>query len=232
MSLQLWRPLITNKLTQPFGANLACVRNDGKIVAKRGGTCPVNSKEFYPTIGMKGHNGLDYSAWSGEPIFHCANFAGKIKTEVDSMGGIGVDVISLKPVTVKFQEGTRYTTYKGYIKCRYWHLKAPVGHDGKVVKLGDTIGLADNTGASSGDHLHFGIKKCDKYGNATEKGNGYYGAFDPWPFMNNDTDAKSAAEYLNVPPLPLSAQERKEMLSQLSILSQLLNALLELKRKL
>lgn len=176
--------------------------------------------KYYPSVGMEGHNGLDFAAWHGEPIYHCATFDGTMYTEKDNAGGIGVNVISNDPVL----NGK-------HIKLKYWHLKAPVGHDGKVVKLGEQIGIADNTGASSGDHLHFGAKLCDKDGNNLEMGNGYYGAFDPLPYMDMHTDAKSAAEYLFNEAPKMSVQERKEVISQLSIMSQLLNALLELKRR-
>lgn len=233
MQLKLYRPVLSNKVTQKFGDSRACVYPSGKIVNKRAdGSCPAGSRSFYESIGMKAHNGIDMSTWHGEPVFHCATYEGVMKIEKDRAGGIGVDVISKEPVTVTFWHGSRKEVYNGHVKCRYWHLKAPVGYDGKVVKLGETIGLADNTGASSGDHLHFGIKKCDAQGRSTEPGNGYTGAFDPTPFMDMTTDAKSAAEFLFTKAPVLSEQERKEMLSQLSLLSQLLNSLLELKRRL
>ena len=172
-------------------------------------------------MGMDGHNGTDYSAWHGEQIFHAGTYDGWMKIEKDAAGGIGVDVVSKKPLELK--DGS-----KSYVKARYWHLKTPVGHDGKEVKFGDTIGLADNTGSSSGDHLHFGVKKCDKDGNATEN-NGWYGAFDPRPYMNNSHDAEETAQKLNIPPPPLTQQEQKEIYSQLSLARQ---ALLLLKKKL
>lgn len=232
MSLQLYRPVISNKLTQRFAENKACIYPNGKVVGKKGGVCPGSSKLFYPSIGMKGHSGLDFSTWHGEPVFHNATFPGFIRIEKDFDGGIGVDVISESPVEVTFWHGSRKEVYFGHVKCRYWHLKAPVGWDGKYVKLGEQIGLADNTGASSADHLHYGIKKCDKNGTASEPNNGYYGAFDPLPYMDLSVDAKSAAEYLRVPPPPLSDQERKEIASQLNAAQKLLMMLLELKRHL
>ena len=60
---------------------------------------------------------------------------------------------------------------------------------GQLVKAGDIIGYADNTGASTGDHLHFGIKPVYKgekdweWWNA-EQENGFKGAIDPDPFFN------------------------------------------------
>jgi hypothetical protein len=218
MKLLLHRPLVTNKVTQRFYDNKACITNRGKIVSKVGNVCPVGSTPFYPSIGMKAHGGMDFKAWHGEQIFHCGNYDGWMKIEKDMQGGIGVDVVSNEPVELK--DGR-----KVYIKTRYWHLKAPVGHDKKQVKLGDIIGLADNTGSSSGDHLHFGLKVCDKNGNPLEKTNGYNGGMDPEPYMALNVDAQTASKYLNIKPLPLTAQEQKEINSQLSSARQLLLAL-------
>jgi murein DD-endopeptidase MepM/ murein hydrolase activator NlpD len=197
----MYRPLVSNHLTQRFGAN---------------------KHPYYKQVGMKGHSGLDFRAIHGEEIFHAATFDGVMKVEKDRHGGIGVDVISKHPVVLK--DGT-----KSYVKCRYWHLKAPVGWDGKEIKFGDTIGLADNTGVSSGTNLHFGLKKCDKNGKSTELSNGYYGGMDPLPYMELSHDAEESAKLLNIPPLPLTAQERQEINSQLSMARK---ALLLLRKKL
>lgn len=223
MKLQIYRPLISKTISQAFGDNKACIYPNGRIVGKKGNICPSGSVDFYKDIGMNGHNGIDMSAWHGEPVYHGATFDGWMKVEKDASGGIGVDVVSNDMISI---DG-----YTGYIKCRYWHLKAPVGYDKKQVKLGEQIGLADNTGSSSGDHLHFGIKKCDKDGNTLEPANGWNGCFDPTPYLNFDTDAKSAAEYLFNSAPPLSPQEQKEINSQLTIVRRLLLTLLEIKRK-
>ena len=59
---------------------------------------------------------------------------------------------------------------------------------GQAIKAGDFIGLADNTGLSAGDHLHFELKPCEfdimnKPYNVYQS-NGYYGAIDPVPFLD------------------------------------------------
>lgn len=226
-----YRPVISSRLTQHFGENRACVWPSGKITGKHGKNCPAGSQDFYKSIGMLAHNGTDFATWHGEPVFHCGWFNGRLKIEKDYQGGLGVDVISLDPQVIEeYKDGKKYV-YRGHIKCRYWHLKAPIGHDGKIVQMGETIGLADNTGASSGDHVHFNVKKCDEDGNTRDKNNGYYGAFNHEPMSDFSIDAKTKAELMYNQAPPLSAQERKEMLSQLSAASRLLNLLLELKRK-
>ena len=224
MKLEIYRPVISHKITQGWGENKACIYPNGKIVGKRGGTCPSGSQDFYKSIGMLGHNGFDLSTHHGEPVYHAGHFDGRMSVEKDRSGGIGVDITSLEPL--ELADGT-----KEYIKLRYWHLKAPVGHDGKIVKMGEQIGLADNTGASSGDHLHFGAKKTFADGRPKNRNNGYNGAFDLTPYCDYSMDAKTKAEYLYQKAPVISEQERKEMLSQLSLARQLLNLLLELKRR-
>lgn len=81
------------------------------------------------------------------------------------------------------------------IKCRaksiYWHIKKGSFKVkvGDKVKAGDLLAEADNTGMSTGSHLHFGIKPVLK-GEADwtwyniEQSNGYLGAIDPEPYFN------------------------------------------------
>ena len=56
---------------------------------------------------------------------------------------------------------------------------------GDRVKVGDLIGWADNTGVSTGDHLHYEVKPVDELGNNVLRGNGFFGAIDPLPYLQN-----------------------------------------------
>lgn len=224
MELRLYRPLRSKRISQRFGENSACIHTQtGRVVSARGGNCGPGYEPLYGSMGLLGHNGYDMPAFRGEGIYHCANFNGWLKTERDLNGGIGVDVISDEPIF--FKEGDTH------VKVRYWHLKSPIGWDGKKVRTGDVIGLANNTGLSSGDHLHWSVKQCDEKGKALYPNNGYYGCFDQTPYYNNDLFAPVVASPIKGKKLPIGAVEQQEMRKNLSILRSLLLALRELLAK-
>jgi len=138
-----------------------------------------NLLPIYEEKGMKGHNGIDYSSKHGQNLYWNCDLKGYVyQHHVDSAGGIGLDIITID------KDGKIY-------KFRFWHLKenswvAPIG---SWVDTGDLIGHADNTGRSTGDHLHFGLKPQieDENGNYknSQSGNGYFGAIDPSPFIKD-----------------------------------------------
>jgi len=177
----VYRPVRTNRLTQKFAENNACAKvtwngspvRPFKIKSKVNGVCPVGYKPFYPMIGLKGHNGQDNGTYHGEPCYFPVLIEGMTwtaKTEVDRDGGIGVDVISDKPIALG--------DLTAHIKFRFWHLKRVNVYDGQKIRLGQLIGYCDSTGASSGDHLHWAMKRCDAEGNTYNTANGYSGAVD------------------------------------------------------
>jgi murein DD-endopeptidase MepM/ murein hydrolase activator NlpD len=222
--LLITRPIRSSRITQHFGENKACVDSRGRVTGTNG-KCPVNTIPFYKSVGLNGHNGIDIAAIHGEMVYHSANFEGWMKIEKDEQGGIGVDVVSHKPVMLP--DGTTR-----HVKMRYWHLKTAIGFDGKDVVYGQAIGLADNTGASSGDHLHFAPKYCDKDGNGLESSNGFAGAFDFSAVYTHSIFAGDSAKYMNMPAPNMTPQERKEVYSQLTVLRRTLLGMREIMHKL
>lgn len=155
MNLELYLPIKPFLVTQKFGetASLSYYKSNG--------------------INFKGHNGIDVAATHGQSIR--ASHDGWCSVEVDNNQGHGVVITT----------NTAYA-YKGkdvYFKTIYWHMidNIPV-KNGQQVKAGDVIGYANSTGLSTGDHLHWALKPCDKKGNTLEFYNGYYGCIDPWPY--------------------------------------------------
>jgi hypothetical protein len=198
--LQIFRPMISKRISQHFGENLACIDSKGKIYGIASGKkCPVS---FYKSIGV--------DVVSNEPLF----FPFPIPTEL---------INTAVPYT---QYGVAGFTH--HVKMRYWHLYAPVGFNKKQVTCGTVVGQAGNTGASSGPHLHFAPKWCLPTGEGVASNNGYTGAFDPTPYYNHEVTAKDHALYMKQPVVPLSAVEQKDMIESLSVARGLLLALQKL----
>jgi hypothetical protein len=241
-TLQMFRPTISKKITQGWGENRACIDGNGRVFGvAEGKKCPGQS--FYQSVGMDGHNGIDIATFIGEEVYHSATFDGWLYHEMDSMGGIGVDVVSNEPLFFPMsiphylinsavpyiQDGIYGFTH--HVKVRNWHLDKGIGHEKKQVTCGTVVGLAGNTGASSGPHLHFAPKWCLPDGRGVGNNNGYYGAFDPVPYYNHDVTAADHAKFMNTAVVPLSTTEQKDLLAQLTVSQKLLLALQKLIHK-
>ena len=158
-TLELWYPCKPKGVVQGFG----------------------NVMPIYTAMGLRGHNGIDFQAFHGQPVY--ASHDGTCYPEIDGKGGNGVVIRSDKPYDWQGQQV--------YFKSIYWHLvdANAVVKTGQAVKVGDLIGYADNTGQSTGDHLHFGLKvqqynEVDFTWYNLGMGDGYLGAIDPAPFFN------------------------------------------------
>lgn len=147
--MKLVRPTKSNLRTQKFGEN--------KV-------------SFYKEMGMLGHNGWDWYAKDGEPIYwDCLDCYGMVKElSTDINEGLGVVIIS--------------ADRDGIFKHLFWHLKGFACKPGDILSTGGLIGYADNTGKSTGTHLHRGLKRVqiDKIGvyGTKDKDNGYRGGID------------------------------------------------------
>jgi hypothetical protein len=100
--------------------------------------------EFYKKWGYAGHNGVDYGIPNGTPINAAAD--GTISQISFENGGYG------NYVKIAHQDGSK--TYYTY----YAHLASAAVAAGQKVKAGQVVGYSNNTGASTGPHLHFGLK--------------------------------------------------------------------------
>lgn len=181
-----------------------------------------NVHSMYTNMGLKGHNGVDFRTAHGQPVY--ASHDGLASFQIDSGGGCGVVIVTDKEYEYK-DDTTLFKTI-------YWHLcnsqvepqfKSPFEDKTGFtpVKKGDLVGYADNTGMSTGDHLHWALKPCAKgesWGTFynTEQNNGYFGCIDPWPFLENDLEEKL----------------EQTQLTLIQILTQIVEKLkLELKRR-
>ncbi len=143
MKIELLPPLTKIRITQPFGANQV---------------------SFYREMGLIGHNGTDYRARRGTPLFAC--HAGIVVVSgIDGTGGKIIEIITNN-------DGEGYKTI-------YYHLSTMIVNVGEQVKAGQLIGSTGNTGKyTTGPHLHFGLKITIN-GVTQNKDNGFRGAVNP-----------------------------------------------------
>lgn len=159
--LKLYSPLKDFFITQKFGEN---------------------ATPIYGQLGLVGHNGLDMRAPDSTPVY--ASHDGRVTfAGYDGSGGLGVVIRTNEEM--ELLDGST-----SYIKSISWHLKknSLLVTGGQQVVAGQQIAQADNTGLSTGSHLHFGLKPIAKGENDwtwlnTEQTNGYMGAIDPQPYL-------------------------------------------------
>lgn len=101
----------------------------------------------WPNHPIDGHDGIDLSCHMGSIVKPMA--AGRcVWTGMDSSGGIGVILNTVDPddPTIIWEH-------------IYWHLQVSYAKEGQSYSVDDTIGLADDTGHSTGTHLHVGVRQ-------------------------------------------------------------------------
>lgn len=143
-----FRPISPWSISQRFGENRACVdiATGTKFITCDGNNPPPGYKSVYKDGG---HSGIDIPAKRWTRVY--ASYDGVVHgKETNEMRGLGIAIFHKI-------DGRFYIT-------KYWHLAAMDVDVGEEVKMGDFIGYADNTGWSSGDHLHFEIGTCTQYG--------------------------------------------------------------------
>jgi uncharacterized membrane-anchored protein YhcB (DUF1043 family) len=86
------------------------------------------------------HNGIDFSARTGTPIYATGN--GTVITKASGMSGYGKNVV--------LNHGYGYQTL-------YAHMSQVLVRPGQKVKKGQKIGLVGSTGSSTGPHLHYEV---------------------------------------------------------------------------
>lgn len=154
----LHQPINPFIVHQQFGENKACVPIQGerRVIYCDGHNPPEGWKSVYGSVG---HKGIDLQAKHGQPIYcACAGIVDGIDTSERS----GLDVRVVSEVN-----GKKY-------KHIYEHLLGYQPKKGDKLEVGDLIGWADNTGWSSGDHLHFEFQELI---------DGKWKSIDPMPYM-------------------------------------------------
>ena len=106
----------------------------------------VTSKYGYRPRFRRQHKGLDINATKGDTIR--AAFDGKVRVVEFQRGGYG------NVVVIRHSNG---------LETVYGHLSKHLTQKGSIVKAGEPIGLAGDTGRSFGAHLHFETRLLGEY---------------------------------------------------------------------
>lgn len=123
---------------------------------------------FYTQWGFPGHNGVDFGIPNGTPVLAAAK--GTVDKVSFEDGGYG------NYVKLKHLDGS--TTFYTY----YAHLMQASVAAAQNVEAGAVIGYSNNTGASTGPHLHFGLRSSSQTG-------AYKGYMDPLPYLTGQAVA-------------------------------------------
>ena len=91
----------------------------------------------------RNHNGVDIKAYLGDTIYSA--FGGKVRVVKNDPRGYG------NVIVIRHWNG---------LETVYGHLSKQIVKVNEIVEPGQTIGLAGNTGRSTGTHLHFETRFC------------------------------------------------------------------------
>ena len=116
-------PLDNPRITQGFGVNAA----------------------YYKQFGQNGHNGIDYGAPTGTPIFAAQSGTVHFEGWGANNGWLG----GVAGIAVLIDHGDFYTGYA--------HLNSTLISRGQKVTKGQLIGYVGATGTATGPHLHFEV---------------------------------------------------------------------------
>lgn len=148
----------------------------------------VNWGMDYTKMGIKGHNGVDFRASMGTPVYAVCD--GTI-TEVYN----GDPNNYTKGRYVKYESEPKMVDGVSIkLQFMYFHLEKSADglREGMPIEEGNLIGFADNTGDpnwTTGSHLHLGMYPWELINGIFQKyNNDYGGALDPMPLFKDLTD--------------------------------------------
>lgn len=125
---------------------------------------------------MKFHEGMDFAAPTGTPVYATGNGVVSSAGWKSSYGNL-----------IELDHGYDYTT-------RYAHLSEVLVHPGQAVRRGDLIGKVGNTGKSTGPHLHYEVRYK---GEARNPVNYYYRDLTPEEYAELVRRAEVAANVMD-----------------------------------
>lgn len=178
-------------LTQPV---LGVLNYDGCITQLYNDqTTDASLLAFYKSLGLNGHDGIDFTGSRGTPIY--AAHDGVVVYAYDTKGTGG--------------KGLKIWNKDGYY-TKYFHCDELLVSAGQIVSRGQICAKMGNSGSGigivMGVHLHFGLYECDAQGIAINMENGFKGAIDPLPFLLNNMEyiIIGKEQYLLYAPLKMA----------------------------
>ena len=128
-----------------------------------------DNANFYRKYCMKGHNGIDFrTRFIDSPLGRREIMAGDdgvvFKVVIAKTGGYGTYV------KIRHDDGS---------ETIYGHQFSVKVKQGQRIEAGCIIGISDNTGDSTGPHLHFGYKPPKP-----DLNNGFKGYIDPIKYLS------------------------------------------------
>lgn len=119
---------------------------DNYKIDLRNFSMPIKHQYITSNFGKRwgrNHNGVDIKAYLGDTVY--AAFNGKVRVSRYNQGGYGNFIV--------------IRHYNG-LETVYGHLSKQLVKANDHVRAGQAIGLAGNTGRSTGTHLHFETRFC------------------------------------------------------------------------
>jgi murein DD-endopeptidase MepM/ murein hydrolase activator NlpD len=136
-------------------------QGDGCLTQLFGNKLIINGVDIYCQYGLLGHDGIDYGIPTGRELYSCID---------------GVVTAACRDPANNYTGG-----YGIYVKIENAecgvvnaHMKTLNVKAGDTVKAGHLLGLSNNTGNSTGPHLHFGVHPVPR-----NRNNGYNGYINP-----------------------------------------------------
>ena len=145
-----------------------------------------NLNGYYKADGLKGHQGIDFAMPTGTPIY--AIFTGTVS-------GVSTDIQKGEGVSIMSDDVFQWNGKPCKFICVCWHFKdkSISLKVGDKVKVGQQIGLSNNTGQSTGAHLHLSLIPIATDGSRNPLAgynNGYHGCIDPLLYLELESSPK------------------------------------------
>lgn len=161
--------------------------------------------DYYKQFGLDGHEGIDVATPTGTPVI-AAHDGVVIRDFDDPAGGKNYGIY-----VALWDEVQQCATY-------YAHLASNVVSVGQHIIKGQLLGYTNNTGNTSGPHIHFGLVKTDKDGNRLNRDNGFDGFINPEDGRIVEWDIKNPTEPVKPPEITVPSQSNEDEMRAIDVL--------------